>query len=153
MRNQTLKITIVKFWFSIFNIEWKSNGRKPHGPYSREICLNMWHGNSENSDGCSYLLKICFIYGTNVTADVTVSQSWIPLQVVHREQCAFSSTKKRVQIKILSILTGFIWKFIRERLFWTTVRKRRLTAKENSIANCEQGHPTIVFCKISVCRG
>ena len=47
--------------------------------YSRKICLNMCHGNSENSGGCSYLLRICFIYGTNVTAnvtaDVTVSQS------------------------------------------------------------------------------
>ena len=32
----------------------------------KEICLNMCHGNSENSYGCSYLLRICFIYGTNV---------------------------------------------------------------------------------------
>ena len=39
--------------------------------YGRKICLNMCYGNSENSDGCSYLLKICFIYGTNVS----VSQS------------------------------------------------------------------------------
>ena len=29
--------------------------------YSRKICLNMCHGNPENSDGCSYLLRICFI--------------------------------------------------------------------------------------------
>ena len=29
--------------------------------YSRKICLNMCHGNSENSDGCSYVLRICFI--------------------------------------------------------------------------------------------
>ena len=49
---------------------------------------------------CSYLLGICFIYGTNVS----VSQSWIPLQVVNREQGAFWFTNKRVQIKILSIL-------------------------------------------------
>ena len=67
--------------------------------YSRKICLNMCYGNSENSHSCSYLLRICFIYGTNVT----VSQSWISLQVVDREQCAFWSTNKRVQIKILSI--------------------------------------------------
>ena len=39
--------------------------------YGREICLNMCHGNPENSDGCSYLPRICFIYGTNVS----VSQS------------------------------------------------------------------------------
>ena len=32
--------------------------------------------------------------------------------------------------------TGFIWKFSRE-LFLNGVRKRRLTAKETSIANCE----------------
>ena len=44
--------------------------------YGRKICLNMYHGNSENSYGCSYLLWICFIYGTNVS----VSRSWIPLQ-------------------------------------------------------------------------
>ena len=31
--------------------------------YSRKISFNMCHGNSENSDGCSYLLRICFIYG------------------------------------------------------------------------------------------
>ena len=54
-------------------------------PYGRKICLNMCHGNSENSDGCSYLLKICFIYGPNVS----VSQSSISLQVVEGEQCAF----------------------------------------------------------------
>ena len=60
--------------------------------YSRKICLNMCHGNPENSDGCSYLLRICFIDGTNVS----VSRSWIPLQVV--------VANKRVQIKILSIL-------------------------------------------------
>ena len=42
----------------------------------RKRCLNKWHRNSENSYGCSYLLRICFIYGTNVS----VSRSWIPLQ-------------------------------------------------------------------------
>ena len=31
--------------------------------YGRKISLNMCHGNSENSCGCSYLLRICFIYG------------------------------------------------------------------------------------------
>ena len=35
--------------------------------YGRKICLNMCHGNSENSYGCSYLVRICFIYGTNVS--------------------------------------------------------------------------------------
>ena len=34
--------------------------------YGRKICLNMCHDNSENSDGCSYLLRICFICETNV---------------------------------------------------------------------------------------
>ena len=71
--------------------------------YGRKICLNMCHGNSENSYGCSYLLRICFIYGTNVS----VSQSWISLQVIDREQCAFWFTNQRVQIKILSILKLF----------------------------------------------
>ena len=31
--------------------------------YGRKICLNMCHGNSENSCGYSYLLRIGFIYG------------------------------------------------------------------------------------------
>ena len=35
--------------------------------YGKKICLNMCRGNSENSYGCSYLLKICFSYGTNVS--------------------------------------------------------------------------------------
>ena len=35
--------------------------------YGTNICLNMCHGNSENSYGCSYLLRICFIYGTIVS--------------------------------------------------------------------------------------
>ena len=48
--------------------------------YGRKICLNMCYGYSENSGGCSYLLRICFIYRTNVS----VSRSWIPLQVVDR---------------------------------------------------------------------
>ena len=34
--------------------------------YGRKICLNMCHGNSENSYGCSYLLRICFVYGKRV---------------------------------------------------------------------------------------
>ena len=44
--------------------------------YSREICLNMCHGDSENSDGCSYLLRICLIYETNeCIAELNLSAS------------------------------------------------------------------------------
>ena len=68
--------------------------------HRRKICLNMCYGYSENSDGCSYLLRICFIYRTNVS----VSWSWTPVQVVDHEQGAFWFTNKRVQIKVLSIL-------------------------------------------------
>ena len=60
----------------------------------RKLCLNMCHGNSENSDDCLYL-RIFLIYGTNVS----VSQSRIPLQVV-----AFWFTNKRMQVEILSML-------------------------------------------------
>ena len=35
--------------------------------YDTKICLNMCHANSENSYGCSYLLRICSIYETNVS--------------------------------------------------------------------------------------
>ena len=64
------------------------------------LFLNMCHWNSENSGGCSYLLRICFICGTNVS----VLQSWILLQVADREQGAFWFTNQWVQIKILSFL-------------------------------------------------
>ena len=33
--------------------------------YGRKICLNMCHGNSEKTGGCSYFLRIGFICGTN----------------------------------------------------------------------------------------
>ena len=68
--------------------------------YGRKICLNMCHGNSEKTGGCSYLPRICFICTTNVS----VSRSLIPQQVADREQGAFWFTNKWVQIKILSIL-------------------------------------------------
>ena len=45
--------------FDVFFIVLWSHGRK--------IRLNMCHGNSENSYGCSFLLRICFIYGTIVS--------------------------------------------------------------------------------------
>ena len=45
--------------FAVFFIVLCSHGRK--------VCLSMYHGKSENSHGCSYLLWICFIYGTNVS--------------------------------------------------------------------------------------
>ena len=73
----------------------------------------MCHGNSENSYGCSYLLRICFIYGTNVI----VSRSWIPLQVVDREQGAFWFTNKRVQITILSIFKHVLCESLAENYF------------------------------------
>ena len=83
----------------------------------RKIFLNMCHGNSENSNSCPYPLRICFIYGTNVS----VSRSWIPLQVVDREKDAFWFTNKWVQVNTHyhHLQTGFIWKFRREWLLWT----------------------------------
>ena len=39
-----------------FFIVLRSSGSK--------ICLNMCHGNSENSDGCPNLFRICLIYET-----------------------------------------------------------------------------------------
>ena len=61
----------------------------------------MCHGNSENSYGCSDILWICFIYGTNVS----VSRSWILCKLLTANKVPFDQfTNKRVQIKILSIL-------------------------------------------------
>ena len=78
---------------------------------------------AEHSDGCLYLHR-----------NVSVLQSWIPLQVVDRKQGVFWFANKRVQITKLSIL-----KLVSlESLARNGARKRRLNAKETSIANCEE---------------
>ena len=78
---------------------------------------------AEHSDGCLYLHR-----------NVSVLQSWIPLQVVDRKQGVFWFANKRVQITKLSIL-----KLVSlESLAGNGARKRRLNAKETSIANCEE---------------
>ena len=67
---------------------------------------------------CSYLLRICFIYGTNVSVSRSPSASCWPLTrclLIYRQTSANQNTVRS--------LNG--------------VRKRRLTAKETSIANCE----------------
>ena len=78
----------------------------------------MYHGNLENSDGCSYLLRICFIHGTKVS----VSQSWISLLVVDHEQCVECANQTSANQNTVHLKTGFIWKF---------------TTNDFSIANCE----------------
>ena len=84
--------------------------------YGRKICLNMCHGNSENSYGCSYLLRICFIYGTNVS----VSRSWIPLQVRcwPLTRCFLIYQQTSADQNTVHLKSGFIWKFSRGLLFW-----------------------------------
>ena len=75
---------------------------------------------AEHSDGCWYLHR-----------NVSVLQSWIPLQVVDRKQGVFWFANKRVQITKLSILKiGFTWKFSRE---WGTQAKAQ--CKRN--LNCQ----------------
>ena len=82
--------------------------------YGRKICPNMCHENSENSYGCSYLLRICFFMESECIEELNPSASSWPVT-----RCLWF-TNKRVQINILSIFkTGFIWKFSREWLFWT----------------------------------
>ena len=51
----------------------------------RKISLNMCHGNSENWNSCTYFLRFCSIYGTNLSE----LRSWKPQQVVDREENAF----------------------------------------------------------------
>ena len=51
----------------------------------RKISLYMCHGNSENSNSGTYFLRICSIYGTNLSE----LRSWKPQQVVDREENAF----------------------------------------------------------------
>ena len=90
--------------------------------YGRKICLNMYHGNSENSYGCSYLLWICFIYGTNVSvivAELNPSASCWPLTRCFSIYQQTSADQNTVDLK-----SGFIWKFSWEWLFWTGYASR-----------------------------
>ena len=84
-----------------------------------KICLNKCHGNSENSDGCPYLLGICLIYGTSSKsiAESNPSAGW---PRIRRFWCASRNT--------VLVQTDFIWKFRREWLLWT------------EYASCERNH-------------
>ena len=85
--------------------QWKSKALNPHMAEALKN-LREWSTVSrqkdfaEHSDDCSYLLRICFNYGTNVS----VLQSWIPLQVVDCKHGVFWFANKQVQITKLSIL-------------------------------------------------
>ena len=87
---------------------WSQRKSKALNPHMAEALKNLreWSTVSrqkdfaENSDDCSYLLRICFNYGTNVS----VLQSWIPLQVVDCKHGVFWFANKQVQITKLSIL-------------------------------------------------
>ena len=95
--------------------------------YRKKICVNMCPGNSENSDGCLYLLRICFIYGTNVGVELNLSAScWL------RTMCLNECKSKYCPSK-----TGFIWKFSREWLIlWTGYPSGGNTTKENLKCVC-----------------
>ena len=107
-RSFTCAIFYRGLWLFFFIVLWS---------YGRKIWLNMCHGNSENSYGCSYLLRICFIYGTNVSVSRSPSATW-PLT-----RCLLIYQQTSANQNTVRSLNG--------------VRKRRLTAKETSIANCE----------------
>ena len=87
---------------------WSQRKSKALNPHMAEALKNLreWSTVSrqkdfaEHSDDCSYLLRICFNYGTNVS----VLQSWIPLQVVDCKHGVFWFANKQVQITKLSIL-------------------------------------------------
>ena len=82
----------------------------------RKRCLNMCHGNSENSYGCSYLLRICFIYWANVS----VSRSWVLLQGCWpRTRCLLIYQQTSANQNAVHLKNGFIWKCSREWLLWT----------------------------------
>ena len=62
-----LAVGINGIWKRLFLGEWSAvSGEKDFAVFfivlrscGRKICLKMYHGNSENSLGCSYLLRIC----------------------------------------------------------------------------------------------
>ena len=100
--------------------------------YGRKICLNTCHGNSENSYGCSYLLRICFIYGKWVYRGVEslcklLTTNKVPFDLPTNEcKSQYCPSWNWFHLKVWPGMTSL-----------NGVRKRRLTAKETSIANCE----------------
>ena len=74
---------------SFFFIVLRSCGRK--------ISLSVCHGNSENSNGCTYFLRICSIYGTNLSE----LRSRKPQQVVDREENAFFIAVQGIFVEII----------------------------------------------------
>ena len=64
-----LAVGINRSWKRLFLGEWSAvSGEKDFAVFfivlrscGRKICLKMCHGNSENSVGCSYVLRICFM--------------------------------------------------------------------------------------------
>ena len=82
--------------------------------YGRKICLNMCHGNSENSYGCSYLLRICYFMESECIEELNPSASCWPLT-----RCILIYQQTGANQNTVHIRTGFIWKFSREWLLWT----------------------------------
>ena len=64
-----LAVGINGSWKRLFLCEWSAvSGEKDFAVFfivlrscGRKICVKMCHGNSENSVGCSYVLRICFM--------------------------------------------------------------------------------------------
>ena len=103
--------TVPSVWVSpsAYGLGWYSRPRAQLLPIRTSqpvynIYIHICHGNSENSDGCSYFLRICFIYGTNLS----MSRSWIPLQVADREEGAFWYKKTSANQNIVHLKTCFI---------------------------------------------
>ena len=86
--------------------------------YSKKIYLNICYGNSENSDACLCLLRICFIYGT---INVSVPQSWISLLSCSwpRTMCLLIYQQTSANQNTVHLKNGLIWKFSREWLLWS----------------------------------
>ena len=92
--NGSWKCFFLAWLIAVKNLrEWSSvSGEKESAVFfivlrscGRKISLYMCHGNSENSNSCTYFLRICSIYGTNLSE----LRSWKPQQVVDREENAF----------------------------------------------------------------
>ena len=102
--------------------------------YGRKICLNMCHGNSENSYGCSYLLRICFIYGKWVYRGVEslcklLTANKVPFDLPNQQASANQNT---VHLKLVSF-ESLAGNDFCERGTYTQAEAHC----ESSIANCE----------------
>ena len=131
--------TVPSVWVSpsAYGLGWYSRPRAQLLPIRTSqpvynIYIHMCHGNSGNSNGCSYIFSGFALF----TELMWVCRGVESLCKLLTAKKVPFDTKKRVQIKILSILKLVSFKSLTEKIFWETAFPTPLSGTA-SIANCE----------------